>query len=241
MLLVLSCCRFKFPSVFVIFQTITVSVCTVFILIALIDKEEFLCSSDDLVENIDNPTPFCIIIGRNVMLWHNILWTPLYQAIFLVTRFSLTWLDSPTKICFLIATKLLITLCMNYPVSTLLCRCYPTLPCTAISTVGCFPCGSCVLGCGVSIPQEEAWCCRQDKVHLFHNDTAGADPALYASCSHFWNWRICCRTWRKLPMHWERQESYFVLFWHCSDCTNCHWNFPSHNCVQKDNQGRVLL
>jgi len=68
MLLVLSCCRFKFPSVFVIFQTITVSVYIVFVLIAFTDKEELLCSSDDLVEIIDNPTPFCTIIGRNVML-----------------------------------------------------------------------------------------------------------------------------------------------------------------------------
>ena len=68
MLLVLSYCRFKFPSVFVIFQTITASVYLVFVLIAFTDKEELFCSSDDLVENIDNPTPFCTITGRNVML-----------------------------------------------------------------------------------------------------------------------------------------------------------------------------
>jgi len=68
MLLVLSYYRFKFPSVFVIFQTITVSVYLVFVLIAFTNKEELFCSSDDLVENIDNPTPFCTISGRNVML-----------------------------------------------------------------------------------------------------------------------------------------------------------------------------
>jgi len=67
MLLVLSCCRFKFPSVFVVFQTINVSVFIVFVLIAFTNRELF-CSSDDLVESIDNPTPFCTIIGRNVML-----------------------------------------------------------------------------------------------------------------------------------------------------------------------------
>jgi len=54
--------------VFIIFQTVTVSVYLVFVLIAFTDKEELFCSSDDLVESIDNPTPFCTIIGRNVML-----------------------------------------------------------------------------------------------------------------------------------------------------------------------------
>ena len=58
--------RFKFPSVFIIFQTITVSVYAVFLLIGYTDKQALFCSSDDVIETLDNPTPFCTIIGWNL-------------------------------------------------------------------------------------------------------------------------------------------------------------------------------
>ena len=64
-----STCRFKFPSVFIIFQTITVSVYAVFILIGYTDKETLFCSSDDVVESMNSSTPFCTIIGRNILYY----------------------------------------------------------------------------------------------------------------------------------------------------------------------------
>ena len=59
-------CRFKFPSVFIIYQTITVTVYAILILIGYTAKEALFCSSDDVRESLEKPTPFCILIGRTL-------------------------------------------------------------------------------------------------------------------------------------------------------------------------------
>ena len=61
-------CRFKFPSVFIIYQNITVVVYAIFVLVGYTAKEPLFCSSDDVQESLDNPTPFCTIIGKRVGL-----------------------------------------------------------------------------------------------------------------------------------------------------------------------------
>ena len=58
-------CRFKFPSVFIIYQNITVVVYAIFILVGYTAKTPLFCSSDDVTESLDNPTPFCTIIGNS--------------------------------------------------------------------------------------------------------------------------------------------------------------------------------
>ena len=57
--------RFRFPSVFIIYQNITVAVGAIFVLVGYTAKEPLFCSSDDVQESLDNPTPFCTIIGKS--------------------------------------------------------------------------------------------------------------------------------------------------------------------------------
>jgi len=50
--------------VFIIYQTITVTVYTILILIGYAAKEDLFCSSDDVSETLDKPNFFCNLIGR---------------------------------------------------------------------------------------------------------------------------------------------------------------------------------
>ena len=49
---------------FIIYQNITVAVGAIFVLVGYTAKEPLFCSSDDVQESLDNPTPFCTIIGK---------------------------------------------------------------------------------------------------------------------------------------------------------------------------------
>ena len=60
--------RFKFPSVFIIYQNTTVVVYAIFVLVGYAAKEPLFCSSDDVQESLDNPTPFCTIIGKSSLV-----------------------------------------------------------------------------------------------------------------------------------------------------------------------------
>ena len=55
--------RYKFPSVLVVYQNITVCIYSIFVLIGYTAKEDLFCSSIDLTETFDDPTPFCTITG----------------------------------------------------------------------------------------------------------------------------------------------------------------------------------
>jgi len=54
--------------VFIIYQNITVVVYAIFILVGYTAKEPLFCSSDDVQESLDNPTPFCTIIGKSSLV-----------------------------------------------------------------------------------------------------------------------------------------------------------------------------
>ena len=49
---------------FIIYQSITVTVYTILILIGYAAKEALFCSSDDVSESLDKPSSFCNLIGR---------------------------------------------------------------------------------------------------------------------------------------------------------------------------------
>ena len=53
----------KFPSVFIVYQTITQYVLLVFVLIGYVDKDKLFCSAPDTTESFENPTVFCTITG----------------------------------------------------------------------------------------------------------------------------------------------------------------------------------
>ena len=58
--------RYKFPSVLVVYQYITVCMYTVFVLIGYTAKEDLFCGSMDLTKSFDDPTPFCTITGMYI-------------------------------------------------------------------------------------------------------------------------------------------------------------------------------
>ena len=49
---------------FIIYQNTTVVVYAILLLVGYTAKEPLFCSSDDVRESLDNPTPFCTIIGK---------------------------------------------------------------------------------------------------------------------------------------------------------------------------------
>ena len=53
----------KFPSVLIVYQSITHYVLIVFVLIGYVDKDKLFCSSADTFESFENPTVFCTITG----------------------------------------------------------------------------------------------------------------------------------------------------------------------------------
>ena len=60
-------CRFKFPSVFIVYQTIPLLVLGIFLLIGYMDRDGLFCSSPNTLESLDNPSIFCTITGRLAM------------------------------------------------------------------------------------------------------------------------------------------------------------------------------
>jgi len=61
--------RMKFPSVLIVYQSITHYVLIVFVLIGYVEKDKLFCSSADTFESFENPTVFCTITGtiKNVV------------------------------------------------------------------------------------------------------------------------------------------------------------------------------
>ena len=55
--------RFKFPSVFVVYEMFPLGLFEVFLLIAFTDRERLLCSKRDVVGSLQDSTPFCNIQG----------------------------------------------------------------------------------------------------------------------------------------------------------------------------------
>lgn len=57
-------CRYKIPSVFIVYSSITMLVYSTVMLIAASDYSKILCSSMDFIESKDNPAPFCTLTGQ---------------------------------------------------------------------------------------------------------------------------------------------------------------------------------
>ena len=57
----------------IIYQNITVVVFAIVVLVGYAAKEPLFCSSDDVTESLDNPTPFCTIIGKSSLVLVNCL------------------------------------------------------------------------------------------------------------------------------------------------------------------------
>ena len=55
--------RFKFPSVFIIYQMFPLGLFEIFLLIAFTDRERLFCSKRDVIGSLANSTPFCTIQG----------------------------------------------------------------------------------------------------------------------------------------------------------------------------------
>ncbi len=57
--------RLKFPTSLVLYQTFSVLVLGVIILVGYVDRKSLFCSSRDLLDSFNNPTTFCTISGNN--------------------------------------------------------------------------------------------------------------------------------------------------------------------------------
>ena len=229
-------CRFKFPSVFIIYQNITVVVYAIFILVGYTAKTPLFCNSDDVTENLDNPTPFCTIIGNNSLVPVNCLLKN--KFIFLISLHLRVGFNFKVGRAYIHIVKSQseshISLCYRY--------CF-ILHTSATSTMGSFSCGGGVLGHCVSDPHAAASCFREDQVHPHHDGTTRSHSTLCASCSYFWRWRICSQRHSLSSHHlsWERQGSFCLLSKHCWEHYNCHRNFPSDNRVSKVHQGKAFM
>ena len=58
---------FKFPSVFVIYGTLSAAILDVFVLIGYMNRTKLFCSSRNLVESYLNATPFCSFVGEHIV------------------------------------------------------------------------------------------------------------------------------------------------------------------------------
>ncbi len=56
--------RLKFPTSLVLYQTCSVLVLGVIILVGFMDRKSLFCSSKDVLDNFNNPTAFCSITGK---------------------------------------------------------------------------------------------------------------------------------------------------------------------------------
>ena len=61
-------CRLSYPSIFIVYQTLTVTIHNIIVLVGRIDPDKLFCTSQSLYESSNNPTPFCVISG----LWIDI-------------------------------------------------------------------------------------------------------------------------------------------------------------------------
>ena len=59
----LSSYRFKFPSVFIIYNIFSVGIIKMISFIGTISQKTLFCSSQDLMKTLDNPTVFCTLSG----------------------------------------------------------------------------------------------------------------------------------------------------------------------------------
>ena len=59
----LSSYRFKFPSVFIIYNIFSVGIIEMISFIGTISQKTLFCSSQDLMKTLDNPTVFCTLSG----------------------------------------------------------------------------------------------------------------------------------------------------------------------------------
>ena len=64
--------RYRYPSIFVIYQTIPTTVLAVLVLVGVSARTKLFCRSKDLVESVKNPTPFCIVTGKPHVLEYTI-------------------------------------------------------------------------------------------------------------------------------------------------------------------------
>lgn len=68
---VVYCCRYKFPSVLLVYFLLSPIIFDITYLIRLFGREALFCRSSDLLETIDNPTPFCSFTGLyNITIMH---------------------------------------------------------------------------------------------------------------------------------------------------------------------------
>lgn len=66
-------CRFAYPSVFIVYQTIPTIVLGVIVLIGYIERQTLFCESQDLQYSYRNPTVFCTLSGQMNTTMHNIV------------------------------------------------------------------------------------------------------------------------------------------------------------------------
>ena len=80
--IILHDCRFKFPSVLLVYYLSVPIIDDVVFFVRSIGSDSLFCHSPDLFETIAQPTPFCIMTGGYVMVymqWNPLFWTPLGQ------------------------------------------------------------------------------------------------------------------------------------------------------------------
>ena len=56
--------RYRYPSVFVVYQTIPSIILAVLVLVGFSARRKLFCRSQDLQESIRHPTPFCTLTGK---------------------------------------------------------------------------------------------------------------------------------------------------------------------------------
>ena len=230
--------RFKFPSVFIIYQNITVVVGAVFVLIGYTAKEPLFCSSDDVTESLDNATSFCTIIGRSSLNCTSQIFVKQKPWFFWVCNIRGLVLSFEVGGFFVHMVKFQ----SNSQTSSCYRYCF-ILHSATTSTMGYFSGGGVVLGCYVSNPHAAAWGLRQDQVPPHHDGATGSHSALCASCSCFWHWRIFTQRHSLSSHHllWGRQRSYCVLSQHCWQHYNSHRSFPSDTCFSEVHQGKIFI
>ena len=56
--------RYRYPSIFIIYQTIPSIILAVLVLVGFSARRKLFCRSQDLQESIKTPTPFCTLTGK---------------------------------------------------------------------------------------------------------------------------------------------------------------------------------
>ena len=60
---ILSSCRLTYPSIFIVYQMVTILIFDFSVLVGRFDQATLFCSSIDLEESFRNPTAFCSFTG----------------------------------------------------------------------------------------------------------------------------------------------------------------------------------